>query len=142
MLCRGISPMRHRSDGASRRREVAMRRQRWLAVTMFLLMASTPARAGLIISVQAPQLIAGRGVIDVLVGSDNPLGDPLSFFQYQLRVTRLSGSGRLDFGPPDFAGLVNGPGYVFQGIGSPFGSVSTGVQPNDTFDGGDTRPDL
>jgi hypothetical protein len=102
-----------------------------------------PTRADFLVSIEGRSLPEGQsGVVDVFLESTNPGGDPLNFFQVAFHVGRQSGSGRLDFGTPELTGLVDDSTYVFHGLGSPFGSVETGSQPDDTFHAGDGLPDM
>ena len=113
-----------------------------LLIAFFAL--AEPARADLIITVE-DQVVSTRqgGTIDVFIQSDNPLGDLVNFFQYQFQISLVSGSGRFEFQPFDSSALANDPNYIFAGLGTdPFGSVMTTDLPNDTFAGGDNRPDL
>jgi hypothetical protein len=101
------------------------------------------AEADLLVSIDSANLTPGSSAtVDVLVASDEPLGEALGLFGYEFRISGV-GPTRLDFVDPQSDLQLLDPNYVFAGDSlaaafPPVGIVDTTVLPNDTFVGGDS----
>jgi hypothetical protein len=105
-------------------------------------LASKLAHAALLVSIGSTTITpGGTGSIDVTVESDAALGDLLSLFSFEFRIS-TGGPTQLDFSNPQGDSQLGELGYVFAGDSlaaafPPVGSVSGSIAPNDTFIGGD-----
>lgn len=112
-----------------------------LAAALIVMMSLT-AQAVLIVSVGDATLLAGgTGTVDVLIASDSPSGDLVSFLGFEFRVS-TGGPTRLEFVNPQSDLQLTDPNYLFAGDSlaaafPPVGLVSTTIVPNDTIIGGD-----
>jgi len=114
----------------------------WLAL-------ACSAEAALVITIGTIHLDPGAsGYLDVTIQSDNAIpGDPLQAYGFEYRITRLYGTGRLEFVDPQPTGFLTDSQYVFFGNSFdyvntlPVGGVSQTDQPADTFIGGDSTND-
>jgi hypothetical protein len=118
------------------------------ALLLLLLGTSRPTRADFIVTIgnqMIPQ--GGSGFVDVMIQSDDPAGDLLTGFGFELVIT--SGSARtLQFVDPQPDPQLTVPEYVFSGNsadlagGDPVGQVSSaGGGTNNRFVGGDDTAD-
>lgn len=122
-----------------------MPRQSLLTALIVTLGMLNTSRADFVVTIQDAQIEPGSsGFVDVLIGSDAPLGDPLNFFNFEFRIS-TAGVTHLEFMSPQPDPQLTDPGYVFfgdslaQNASLPVGNVFTVVTPNDTFIGGDTK---
>lgn len=112
--------------------------------------------AAIIVSFQGNTIAAGgTGFVDVLVSSnsDPTIPDPpdiLDSFSGHFRITPVGGAvvGGLRFVSPQGDSQLGMPGYIFAPVNSlavqfgiPVGTVTTFVDPNDDFSGGDGTVD-
>lgn len=103
-----------------------------------------PARAAFVITVTSGTTTAGgTTTVSVSAHSDLAGGELLDSFGLELRITRLSGSGSLQFIDPQSAGELANSQYVFFGNSAnatfppPTSLILTTATPNDTYIGGD-----
>ena len=107
-----------------------------------VVMISQAAQASLVVTVGDATLLTGStGTVDVMIASDTPSGDLLSFLGFEFRIT-TGGPTRLDFVDPQSDFQLTDPNYLFAGDSlaaafPPVGLVSTTIVPNDTIIGGD-----
>lgn len=120
-----------------------------LAMPLFFLMGVVaPTRAGFIITIGDQELVQGDSeLVDVMIRSDNPAGDPLTGFGFEFVITP-TGPRTLQFVEPQSDSHLAQPSYVFSGnsadliAGDPVGVVSSsGGGTNNRFVGGDDTND-
>jgi hypothetical protein len=139
---------------------VSMMRRFAGVATLFALLVAMPlasVRADLLISIgdgSTVMMTSGEATtLDVMITSNNPLGDSVGLINYQFVITRISGQGQLSFNPA-VDPISTSPGtytslgfdasnYLFynnsayETYGIPVGNLGSQQYTNDTFNGGD-----
>ena len=106
------------------------------------LLVPNMSHAGLLVSVGSTKITpGGTGSVDVTIESGAALGDLLSLFSFEFRIT-TGGPTQLDFSNPQADSQIVDIDYIFTGDSlaaafPPVGVVSGTIAPNDTFIGGD-----